>query len=352
VIPYSIPATSRTDKSRSSASEVDPFKATEETAISRVSNRDDHPDIFRWWSLLGLVGPASGTLLAGFVVDNGQTLASFSKEQSFHIIFFGYSAIGISKLLCCLCISSDVEAKHFHSDGEESGKHTEESPGEQSPLLPHEACGKYEEFPGPEINKMASNRGFGFVPETTAFMWRFSLATFVDYVANGMALIPWMAYFFKRRYGISEGALGLVIFIASIFSAFVLPLSSPSASHIGRVPSMVLCHSLNSISLLMVTVPKCKAVALGLFMFRILTRELDNAPRLSLVAANVRDDEASSAMGIINAVKVIGCSVGLFLTGHFAAMDQFWIALTIAGCLKLVYNALITGFFWNQDYDF
>jgi hypothetical protein len=60
----------------------------------------------------------------------------------------------------------------------------------------------------------------------------------------------------------------------------------------------------------------------------------------------------TSANGTINVVKIIGCSVGLFLTGQFVALDQFWIALMTAGCLKLLYNVLITGFFWNHDIDF
>lgn len=239
---------------------------------------------------MGLVGAAWGILLAGLIVVNVQIAPESGHDQAFHIIFFGFSGIGAIKLLCSLCLSSNVEPNHSHSYREGYGKLTGESLEEQSSLLAHDNCGKYESFPGLQLDGKAPKGCFpGFAPVSTAFMWRFYSATFLDYVANGIALISWMTYFFRRRYGVSEGTLSLVISIASIFSASVILISSPLARHIGPVPAMVLCHSLNSISLLTVSVPKCKAVALGLFMSRILTRELDSAPRLSFVAASVRE---------------------------------------------------------------
>jgi hypothetical protein len=52
---------------------------------------------------------------------------------------------------------------------------------------------------------------------------------------------------------------------------------------------------------------------------------------------------------MINVARTFGSCIGLFLTGQFAMRNKFWVAFTAAGCLKLVYNALIVIFFWNYE---
>ena len=98
----------------------------------------------------------------------------------------------------------------------------------------------------------------------------------------------------------------------------------------------------------MVSVPGNKYVALFIFIFRIVTREIDNAPRQAFISAGVLDEERTSAMGVVNIVKTIGSCAGLFLTGCFAGVDKFWLAFIVAGGLKLVYNILIMTFFWRK----
>lgn len=170
----------------------------------------------------------------------------------------------------------------------------------------------------------------------------------LDFIGSGLAQISWMTYFFKRQYRVGESQLGLAIFIASLTSSILNLASSPLARAIGQVPTMVICHSVNSISLLMISVPN-KALALMLLIFRIVTRELDNAPRQAFISAGVLDGERASAMGMINIVKTVGSCVGLFLTGKFADTGHFSLAFVVAGCLKLGYNVVIAAFFWNGN---
>ena len=157
-----------------------------------------------------------------------------------------------------------------------------------------------------------------------------------------------MTYFFKREYNIAKCPLGLAIFIASLISSLLNLLSSPLSRALGQVPTMVLCHTITSISLLMISAPTNRTLALGLFMLRIVLREIDSAPRQAFIAGGVLDEERTSAMGLVTVVKTVGCCVGLFLTGEFAGSGLFWVAFVVAGCLKLLHNVFIVAFFWNQ----
>ena len=181
-------------------------------------------------------------------------------------------------------------------------------------------------------------------------MWKLSLAMFFDFVGSGLAQISWMTYFFQQTYAVNDVTLGSATFSAGIISSALNLASSPLSRAIGRVETMVVCHTINSVSLLMIAVPDNQLyLAVALFMFRIMTRELDNAPRQAFISAGVSDEERTSAMGVLNQVKIIGSCLGLCLTGIFAAADRFWLAFVVAGALKLVYNVLISMFFGRRE---
>ncbi|KAH6877097.1 major facilitator superfamily domain-containing protein [Thelonectria olida] len=328
-----------------SANEIDPFKSIEEAAIARLSSPETRNEVFAWWSMLGMLGTASSNLLTGWVLDVLQN-SGFERIHTYRVIFMGYAAMGLLKLFCCALLGPDVELKVT-----EKGAPQEDEPdltGEAGPLLARTASrstyGAVTEAHGSETTqpkRMFSSASF-------TFMWQLSLAMAFDFVGSGLAQISWMTYFFKREYDIPEGALGSATFTAGIISSVLNLASSPLSKAIGQVQTMVLCHTINSISLLMVSVPANKFVALAIFIFRIVTREIDNAPRQAFISAGVLDDERTSAMGVVNIVKTVGSCVGLYSTGLFAGMDQFWLAFIVAGALKLVYNVLILTFFWRR----
>ncbi|QGI92438.1 hypothetical protein CEK26_005507 [Fusarium fujikuroi] len=290
-----------------SANEIDPFKAIEESAIARLSTAHTCNDMFAWWSMLGMFGTAASNLLTGWLInaleDNGM-----KKLDCHRMIFLGYAGIGLLKLI--------------------SG---------------------YGAVPQTQVQVLAAAQEKRlFTPASFDFMWKLSLALILDFVGSGLAQISWMTYFFKREYDMPEGALGSATFTAGIISSVLNLASSPLSRAIGQVQTMVLCHTVNSISLLMVSVPGNKYIALVIFIFRIVTREIDNAPRQAFISAGVLDHERTSAMGVVNITKTIGSCLGLYITGLFAGLDKFWLAFILAGALKLSYNVLILAFFWKR----
>ncbi|KAJ4132584.1 hypothetical protein NW754_015401 [Fusarium falciforme] len=336
-----------------SANEIDPFKAVEESAIARLSTPETCNDMFAWWSMLGMFGTAASNLLTGWVID-ALEVSGVEKIDCHRIIFLGYAGIGLVKLFCSLLLSSEVEhvaieKESCSSPASSQYEGDDEEQSEREPLLgentpDYGAASSRIVSPG----SRASQEKRMFTPSSFSFIWKLSVAMAFDFVGSGLAQISWMTYFFKREYDIPEGALGSATFTAGIISSVLNLASSPLSRAIGQVQTMVLCHTINSISLLMVSVPGNKYVALVIFIFRIVTREIDNAPRQSFISAGVLDHERTSAMGVINIVKTVGSCLGLYVTGFFAGLDQFWLAFIVAGALKLVYNVLILVFFWGR----
>lgn len=299
--------------------------------------------------MLGMLGTAGSNLITGWGLTTMQN-SGVSKRDSYRVIFVVYAAMGLVKLLGSLALSKDVEVvpavpKKGWEGPEHDDASTEELDQEASLLdpdatTPSPGYGSTRQ-PPPKPHRL-------FTPTSLSFMWKLSLALFFDFVGSGLAQISWMTYFFQREYGVRDSVLGTATFAAGVISSFLNLASSPLARAIGQVPTMVVCHSVNSLSLLMVAVPGNGHVALGLFMFRIMTRELDNAPRQAFISEGVRAGERTSAMGVVNIVKIVGSCLGLYLTGVFASLDRFWLAFVVAGGLKLVYNVLISMFFWRR----
>ncbi|KAK0740107.1 major facilitator superfamily domain-containing protein [Schizothecium vesticola] len=340
-----------------SANEIDPFKAIEESAIARLSAPDVRSDVFAWWSMLGMLGTAASNLATGWALDT-LLATGMPTVDCYRLIFVVYAAIGLVKFVCAACLSTGVEVAHVGANVE--GVRDEDDVC--SPLLAKDSDRKTlthpnrEHVPSYEGTQTATTKPETeqpakppmFSPASFSFMWKLSLAMAFDFVGSGLAQISWMTYFFKREYDVSEGALGAATFWAGIISSVLNLASSPLARAIGQVQTMVVCHTINSASLLMVAVPADKYIALAIFLFRIITREMDNAPRQAFISAGVLDVERTSAMGVVNIVKTVGSCLGLYMTGWFAGLDMFWLAFIVAGALKLMYNVLISAFFWRR----
>lgn len=311
--------------------------------------------------MLGMFGTAASNLLTGWVINVLEN-SGMKKADCHRMVFLGYAGIGLMKLICSLFLSSEVEQMPAGKERCPSNRSSVLSTetvgvpvdGEAAPLLNEDSPDYGAAVTNSETPESQARAGAAaqqkrlFTPDSFDFMWKLSLAMAFDFVGSGLAQISWMTYFFKREYGVSEGALGSATFAAGIISSVLNLASSPLSRAIGQVQTMVVCHTINSISLLMVSISGNMYIALIIFIFRIVTRELDNAPRQAFISAGVMERERTSAMGVVNIVKTIGSCVGLYITGLFAGLDMFWLAFIVAGALKLLYNVFILVFFWHR----
>ena len=113
-----------------SGNEIGPFRAVEESTLAHLTPHETLSDIFAWYSLGGNAGTALGMMVCGWTINFLQVSKGWQYIPACHIIFFGYSAVGLVKFLLTLGLSKDVEAVQK----EQKKKHASRT-AETRPLL-------------------------------------------------------------------------------------------------------------------------------------------------------------------------------------------------------------------------
>jgi transposase-like protein len=182
-------------------------------------------------------------------------------------------------------------------------------------------------------------------PESRRILWKICPLFALDSLGGGFVTSALLAYFFYQRFGVVEGALGILFFFARAANAVSHAGAAWLARRIGLVNTMVFTHI--PASLLLMTVPFAPSfwVAALLFLLREGLVEMDVPTRQSYVMAVVRPEERTFASGITHLVRVGAWAVapsfaGLFMKGVLQAAPLF-----VGAGLKIVYDILLYAAF-------
>jgi Na+/melibiose symporter-like transporter len=160
----------------------------------------------------------------------------YDSIKAYRIIFFIYAVVGIIKLCLALTLSKACELepkpRPKPSDVASSSGDSNVPATETAPLLGNgNAPGKDGEQPKkprwrllPDISK-----------ESQVTLVQLCVLFAFDNFASGLAPLSWVTYFFKRKFGISEGQLGTIFSITGTISALSIFVASSIAKRIGNV---------------------------------------------------------------------------------------------------------------------
>lgn len=326
-----------------SGNEIGPFKAIEESTISHLIPASERSNVLTWYIIAGLAGTASGTVTFGWLVQQLQVRQSWSPVESYRVVFWAYAAFGIVKFLLAVSLSPACE-----SAAETSIRKRRSNPesSETSPLLPQQ--GDHLDHTTPK-NGNASPSSRRWLPalsrETRVVVVKLCFLFGLDSLASGLAPVTWMTYYFNHKFGLSEGRLGSLFFVAAILSSSSNLLAPPLARRLGLIKTMVFTHIPASLALAAIPIPNNAGLAITFLLFRATTNSMDQAPRQAFLAAAVQASERTAVMGIVNVVKTLSQSVGPVVTGVLANKQIFGLAFIIAGGLKIVYDILMLVMF-------
>lgn len=88
-----------------SANEIGPFRAIEVSALAQLTPVSARSEVFSWYSLIGMIGQALGTIVSGSVIEALESRDGWTTARAYRIIFFGYGVLGIVKTVLCLMLS-------------------------------------------------------------------------------------------------------------------------------------------------------------------------------------------------------------------------------------------------------
>lgn len=287
-----------------------------------------------WYSLFGTAEVALGTLACGWVVTVLQHEHGWEVIHAYRLVFATYAAVGVVKFVLCLLLSEACEV-----ESETLKPQTRDD--EQRPLLTNERPDAATTSPGWAVKVLIPT----ISGETKPLLLRLGILFAMDSLASGLSADAWMVYFFASKFGLAEEKLGDIFFVTNIVSCASNLVASSLAQRIGLVETMDFTHAPASIALALVPVPNNIFVAMALLIFRSSTNNMDQAKRQAFLAAAVLPQERTSVMGMVNVVKTLAQSIGPVTTGRLAGSGRFWVALVIAGSLKLLYDVLLLGMF-------
>jgi MFS family permease len=178
-------------------------------------------------------------------------------------------------------------------------------------------------------------------PESRRILWKISSLFALDSLGGGFLTSALLAYFFYERFGVEQGAIGLLFFAARAANAVSHFGAAWLARRIGLVNTMVFTHIPSS--LLLVTVPFAPTfwVAAALFLLREGLVEMDVPTRQSYVMAVVRPEERTIASGVTNLVRMGAWAAAPGVAGVLIRVVTQAAPLFIGAGLKIVYDVAL-----------
>ena len=182
-------------------------------------------------------------------------------------------------------------------------------------------------------------------PETKRVLWRISSLFALDSLAGGFLTAALLSLFFFERFGVSEGAVGLLFFGARVANAFSHLGAAWLARQIGLVNTMVFTHIPSSLLLVTVAFAPNFPVAALLFLLREGLVEMDVPTRQSYVMAVVRPEERTFASGVTHLVRLGAWAVAPAFAGLLMRGSSLAIPLYVGAAMKITYDVLLFAAF-------
>jgi MFS family permease len=239
---------------------------------------------------------------------------------------------------CALLLSGRCELKGGARNGEER---------ETEPLLnggqgPSEGTGENR-----EETKKRTSRFAQISRETLSIMAVLWFLLMVDCLADGMSNISLTSYYLDQKFGLPKSALGDIISASFFLAAASNIFAGPLARYIGLVNTMVFTHIPSSAAVLVFPFAQTVPLSFALLLLRMGLNNMDQGPRVALIAAVVRPEERTAVMGITTMLRTLASTTGPSITGLLAENNKFWVAFVVAGTLRLAYDVGLFAMFIN-----
>ncbi|KAK9490295.1 major facilitator superfamily domain-containing protein [Lipomyces doorenjongii] len=364
-----------------SGNEIGPFRAIEESTLAHLTDLKDRPDLYAWYSLLGSLGAALGTITSGWLVERLQEDYSWSVLKSYRVVFVLYSIIAVFKFAASVMLSPLTElepvpsepkpdpasaaergssARPYSGQGDSYAMRPLAKANESTDSLTANNEDETEEI-YEEMNQFSDAQKkrskwlfwVDYLPQLTPnsrkVVMQLVLLFSLDSFASGIATQSWLSYYFADRFGVKEGALGTLLFVTNLISAASSIVASSISKRLGPIITMVATHMPSSAVLAVLGFPSDKSVAMILLIVRSCTASMDVAPRQAFLSSIVTKEERTGVMGVVNVVRTLAQSAGPGLMGKFASLKMMPIGFLIAGLCKVAYDlGILVSFLGTQ----
>ncbi len=197
----------------------------------------------------------------------------------------------------------------------------------------------------PRVEVQAPSRPRRLSRRSAGIVARLSALFALDGLGGGFLTTALLSYFFFRRFGVSEAAIGPLFFAARVLNALSHLAAARLARRIGLVNTMVFTHVPSSLLLVTVAIAPSFTVAAALFLLREGLVEMDVPTRQSYVMAVVAPEERTFASGVTHLVRLCAWAVAPSFAGLFMQGGALGAPLMIGAGMKIAYDLLLYAAF-------
>ncbi len=280
--------------------DVSVFSPVEQSLVPSTVADADRTAMFTRYVFTGTLAAAVGSLAAGmpeWVADR----TDISDETALRWVFLAYAAAGVVVLVVFRRLSSSVEP----------------SPAEPpTPLGP-----------------------------SRAMVHRLALVFSVDSFGGGFVVQSLLALWLFRRFDMSTGSAGALLFWMGVCSAGSMFASPRLARRIGLVRTMAFTHMPAQVFLIVAAFVPNLTLAIVFLTGRSLLAAMDVPARNSYVMAIVTPAERAAAASVTQVPRSLAAAISPLFAGWLLDQSDFGWPLVIAGLLKLVYDVTLLTMF-------
>jgi MFS family permease len=337
-----------------------PFRAVEESILSGLTDEKTRSDVLAWYITFTTMAGAIGAEVAGRVVHALEKRHDVVK--AYHALFWAYAAFGVIGSVLCLGLSERCEAA-----GERRAEMQERDRGsgdgeEEEVLLEAMTPSTTGGFDDDDehttrradirVPPQKKQNYFSQISKTTrSIMYKLWILLAIDSLADGMTPYSLMNYYVEQKFHVSKATLGDITSASQFLCAVSAIFAGPLAKKIGLINTMVFTHLPSSIASAFIPLPKTVGPTIGILLFRAALNSMDQAPRTAFIAAVVKPEERTGAMGITSMVRTLAMSVGPSITGLLSGNNVFWIAFLATGTCRIIYDLGLWVLFVNVKVD-
>jgi len=182
-------------------------------------------------------------------------------------------------------------------------------------------------------------------PASKRIVTRLAALFSLDGLGGGFLTGTLIAYWFFRRFGVTEASLGPLFFAVRVANAGSYFIAAWLARRIGLINTMVFTHIPSSLFLMAAALAPSFHWAVALFLAREFLVEMDVPTRQSYTLAIVKPDERTYASGFTGLTRTLTWGAGSTFAGYVMQHLALATPLFLGAGLKIVYDILLFGAF-------
>jgi len=270
----------------------------EQAALPNLVSDRDRTWTFSWYHLVLDAGGALGALAAALPIILYRWRA-VPIPTAYAAVFLGYSVLGLASAIAYSFVSKRIETATTRQET-------------------------------PSVSSASKKHVFGLARLFA-----------IDSFGGGFLTDAVVAYWFFRRFGISEVQLGALFFVIHILNALSHLGAAWLAGKIGLLKTMVFTHLPSSVFLIAVPLAPNFTIAAALLLAREALVEMDVPTRQSYVAAVVNPHERTFAAGVTNLSRSAFWAIASAISGVLMQNLTFSAPLIAGGSIKIGYDVLL-----------